>query len=487
MRIRLNKAEYADKVKACWIGKNIGGTMGTPYEGVRSTLDIKGFATEEGVVLPNDDLDLQLVWLYALEKQGPMNINALTLGEYWLTYITPHWNEYGIGKVNLKRGLLPPLSGNIDNEWRHSNGAWIRTEIWACLAPAAPHIAADYAISDAKVDHGSGEGTFAAAFVGAMQSAAFVEKDIKECISIGLSAIPKDSRMARSVRLALECYDSGKTWLEARNAVFESNADLGNGWFEAPSNVTYSVIGLLYGEGDFKKSMITAINCGDDTDCTAATVGATLGILGGMAAIPEDWQRHIGDDIVTISIARGDTIRRFVPNTCTELAERVVAIAPLVLKMKDAYVDLVDGETQCSKEQRTRMFSDLKRDIYPAISAMREYTMEFYSMLLNAEISLSAPKIKPCEEITMEVKLLNRRVNNEPYPVKMRWLLPEGFSVDAPKNAFVQGFNAHYKGDCEFTATLRAGERVEAENRIILEVLVCGHPTPLYCSFLILS
>lgn len=487
MRIRLNKAEYADKVKACWIGKNIGGTMGSPYEGVRRTLDIKGFATEAGVVLPNDDLDLQLVWLYALEKQGPMNINALTLGEYWLTYITPHWNEYGIGKVNLKRGLLPPLSGNIDNEWRHSNGAWIRTEIWACLAPAAPHIAADYAISDAKVDHGSGEGTFAAAFVGAMQSAAFVEKDLKECISIGLSAIPKDCRMAKSVRLALECYDSGKTWLEARNAVFESNADLGNGWFEAPSNVTYSVIGLLYGEGDFKKSMITAINCGDDTDCTAATVGATLGILGGMAAIPEDWQRHIGDEIVTISIARGDTIRRFVPNTCTELAERVVSITPFVLKCNGAPVDITDGDTCIPQDCKDGFYKSIATAVYPRVSSMKEYTMEFYSMLLNAEISLSTPRIKPGEEITMDIKLLNRRVNNEPYPVKMRWLLPEGFSVDAPKNAFVQAFNAHYKGDCEFTATLRAGERVEAENRIILEVLVCGHPTPLYCSFLILS
>ena len=111
--------------------------------------------------------------------------------------------------------------------------------------------------------------------------------------------------MADSVRTVLQCFDEGKSAVEARNIILERNKDIGDGWFEAPSNVSYVLIGLLWGEGDFKKSMITAINCGDDTDCTAATVGATLGILGGGAIIPEDWKAHIGDDIVTISINRG--------------------------------------------------------------------------------------------------------------------------------------------------------------------------------------
>ena len=125
----INFKEYKDKVYACWLGKNIGGTMGTPYEGKREILDVKGFVTEEGVVLPNDDLDLQLVWLHALEQQGPHAINAALLGEYWLSFIVPHWNEYGIGKANMKRGLPPPMSGDYNNDWKHSNGAWIRTEI----------------------------------------------------------------------------------------------------------------------------------------------------------------------------------------------------------------------------------------------------------------------------------------------------------------------------------------------------------------------
>ena len=59
--MKLNYESYRDKVYACWIGKNIGGTMGTPYEGRRELLDIQGFATKPKEVLPNDDLDLQLI------------------------------------------------------------------------------------------------------------------------------------------------------------------------------------------------------------------------------------------------------------------------------------------------------------------------------------------------------------------------------------------------------------------------------------------
>ena len=159
--LKLNRAVLRDKIYACWIGKNIGGTMGTPFEGNTEIQSIEGFTTPEGTVLPNDDLDLQLIWLKALEEKGPYGITAQVLGEYWLNYISPSWNEYGIGKGNLRLGLLPPLSGEYENRWKHSNGAWIRSEIWACVTPGCPDAAIRYAVEDAMVDHGMSEGTFA--------------------------------------------------------------------------------------------------------------------------------------------------------------------------------------------------------------------------------------------------------------------------------------------------------------------------------------
>lgn len=68
--IKINKKELWDKIYACWIGKNIGGTIGGPYEGSRELLNISGFTTPPNQALPNDDLDLQLLWLKAVEDYG---------------------------------------------------------------------------------------------------------------------------------------------------------------------------------------------------------------------------------------------------------------------------------------------------------------------------------------------------------------------------------------------------------------------------------
>ena len=57
----LNREELKDKIYGCWLGKNIGGTLGGPFEGNRNILDVTGYTTPEGEPMPNDDLDLRPV------------------------------------------------------------------------------------------------------------------------------------------------------------------------------------------------------------------------------------------------------------------------------------------------------------------------------------------------------------------------------------------------------------------------------------------
>ena len=482
--IKLNFDKYKDKVRACWIGKNIGGTMGGPFEGTHEILDIKGYTTEANVVLPNDDLDLQLVWLHAVERIGARAVNAATLGEFWLSYLPPHWNEYGIGKMNMKRGLIPPLAGDYNNDWKDSNGAWIRTEVWACMAPASPAIAAKYSIEDAKVDHGAGEGTYAAAFVAAMQSAAFVYDDLRKCIDIGLDFIPDECRIADSVRFAIDCYEKKIPPMDARNRILERNMDIGNGWFEAPSNVSYAIIGLLYGEGDFKKSMITAINCGDDTDCTAATVGATLGILYGMAGIPADWSAHIGDDIVTISIDRGGMGRQL-PTTCSELTDRVVTQAPHMLFENDARVEFTNGEDVLPEDLDKAVFGngDYEKQ-KQALANLKPYTMTFDFTFAKVHLTLAdAPDIAPHGECKVHLVFENntQAYDNAYHNLTMRWLLPEGFEVTSGKQTgMMYRRGRHQKGVSEADFTIQAGDKVAPSNRLVLEIVGEGRITPMY-------
>lgn len=487
--MNISAVTYRDKLNACFVGKNIGGTMGAPYEGVRSTLDVQGFSTKAGEVLPNDDLDLQLVWLYAVDRLGINRIDTVTLGEMWQSYIIPYWNEYGVAKNNLSAGLPSPLSGAVRNSWKHSNGAWIRTEVWATLLPGEPELAAHYAVEDALVDHADGEGTVAAAFVAAMQSAAFVSDSLSDVIDVGLSKIPENSRTAKSIRLVRELYAAGKSAMEVREAVFRENADIGDGWFEAPSNVAYAVLGLLFGEGDFKKSMITAINCGDDTDCTAATVGATLGILGGMAAIPEDWRAHIGDDIVTVAIDRTCGMKLWLPATCTALAERIASLAPTCLSVLGADTAITDATACAARAKEDAAPADLVGMRAPTavrdrLSKLAPYSFRLELPLATAEVVYhTSPTVKANEEITVTLRLCNRiRVfGNRPYRFVLRWLLPEGFAVlDAPAVLLLPDGTAHAPEEAEMTVRLRAGETILPNNRVTLELAAEGRSLPMY-------
>ena len=319
--MRLSFAQYKDKVMGCWTGKNIGGVLGAPFEGKRQKVRIDNYQQDLSAgPPPNDDLDLQIVWLSAVEKYG-RNVNAQILGEYWLSYVIPNWVEYGMGKANLRAGIVPPMSGVVDNVYKDSCGCFIRSEIWACLAPGHPEIAARYAYEDGIVDHGD-EGVRGEIFFAALESAAFVESCPDTLLDIALSYIPDDCAVARAVQEARTCYREGVDFWEARKRVHnlvpgtfgiqsckiseidpeEKDLELGAPGFDAPENIAFAILGWLYGEGDFGKALCLAVGCGEDTDCSGASLGALLGILCGASQIPEKWTKPLNDKIATLCI-----------------------------------------------------------------------------------------------------------------------------------------------------------------------------------------
>ena len=90
-----------DKIYACWLGKNIGGTLGAPIEGRTDFMDIKWFPElgEKGCI-PNDDLDLQLLNLHALEHFGA-SLRAEQLGREWVEHNYFPVDEYGYAVTHL--------------------------------------------------------------------------------------------------------------------------------------------------------------------------------------------------------------------------------------------------------------------------------------------------------------------------------------------------------------------------------------------------
>lgn len=474
--MEINRKKYLDKLHACWLGKNIGGTLGAPYEGSRNFLDVKGFITKFGEPLPNDDLDLQLVWLCALEREGAKNFNSNTLAEYWLGWIAPHWNEYGIAKTNLSLNLLPPMSGEIDNDkWKTSNGAWIRSEIWAGLTPGIADLAVKYAITDAIVDHGINEGTYAEMFTAALESLAYVYDDVKVLIDCALSYIPKESSVAKTVRHVIDCYDNGVEYSVAREKVLKFTED--TGWFQAPRDLGFVTIGLLYGEGDFKKSILFAVNCGDDTDCTAGTVGAILGIMGGTSAIPKDYKEFVGDSIVTMSV--NGSYMWLLPKTCTELTERIYNLVPDIMKENQVDFRFTDEEVSVS-EQKAPFF---KEKAYEILSRSHySYTVDKYSQYSVAVEFDEHPRVKAGDERKVTLTFEAHYKIQETRKLKLKIIAPETWTVGIYPKTVAIDYPQHAHGLLgkeSVTFTVTVGEKTDAINRIYVEVTSETLPYPM--------
>jgi len=266
-----------------------------------------------------------------------IDISARDLAEYWLDCILYNWDEYGLAKTNLMKGLLPPISSWYNNWFKNCMGSPIRSEIWACIAPGAPNIAAKYAYEDAVVDHAGGEGVYGEIFNAVVESAAFVISDRVKLVEIGLQAIPENSLIAKAIRTALDAYLKGLDWREARErvkeAVYSPIAQY------APINLGFEVIGLVYGES-FGDAIAKAVNCGWDTDCTGATVGAIWGIIHGVSNLPEEWIKPLSNRIAVSEGIKNIHILK----TVEELTDEVCAIGEKVLKYFNAPVEISDHD-----------------------------------------------------------------------------------------------------------------------------------------------
>lgn len=318
---RLSWDTYFTKTLGCWMGKNAGGTLGGPVEGRREILELDWYPKIQKGGIPNDDLEVQLVWLHALETRGQL-LTAEDLAAEWLDHYLPNWDEYGFGKTNLRKGLLPPLSGAFNNAFGSSMGCPIRSEIWACIAPGLPLFAARLARADAIVDH-TDESAYAEMLFAVIESAAYLTEDRDRLMELGLAAIPDDCRTSQAVRVMIDTWKETQDWKASRQAVLDLVGDYAN-FTDAPQNIAFTLLGWYSAPEDFGQAICDAVNCGFDTDCTGATLGAILGIVRGAGRLPERWLEPLGDGI---AIIEERTRIHNQPKTLQELTERTAAIA----------------------------------------------------------------------------------------------------------------------------------------------------------------
>ena len=310
--ITISKAALQDKIKGGWAGQTIGVVYGAPvefkYQG--STIDeYQNIPWDEHYVKywwdkkPGlfDDIYTDLNFVKAFEKYG-LNASPDSIAYHWsnTAYHLAHANQ--ASRYNILNGIMPPASGHWKNN-PHADDIdfQIEADFIGLMSPGMVNPATD--IAD-RVGHimNSGDGYYGGVFVSALYSLAFVSNDPVYIVEQSIKTVPEETKFYNCITDVIKWHkqyptDWKQTWFEVQK---KWNKDVGcpKGVFlgfniDAKINSAYVAIGMLYGNGDFSKSIDIAARCGQDADCNPATVGGVLGVMLGYDKIPPFWLKPL--------------------------------------------------------------------------------------------------------------------------------------------------------------------------------------------------
>ncbi|MFF9804438.1 ADP-ribosylglycohydrolase family protein [Streptomyces coeruleorubidus] len=266
----------------------------------------------------DDDVDYAILGLDLLETHG-FGFSTEQVGDLWLLRL-PYLQTFTAERAayrNLANGLKPPLTATYDNPYQEWIGALIRADIFGWTCPGAPRRAASLARRDAVLSH-TGNGVYGAMWAAALIAAAFTAPTVRHAVDEALAVIPASSRLARTVRRVVALYDTRMSWEDTLTTVTEETT--GMGWIHTVPNAAVLTAGLLYGDGDFTRTITLTVRGGLDTDSNGATAGSVAGVFGGAAAMADRWTAPL-EDTVRSAVFGFDGVR------ISELAERTVRLA----------------------------------------------------------------------------------------------------------------------------------------------------------------
>ncbi|MDP4204390.1 MAG: ADP-ribosylglycohydrolase family protein, partial [Bacteroidota bacterium] len=248
-----------------------------------------------------DDLYMDLTFVDIFDRLGldaPVDSFAMSFANAGYTL----WHANQSARYNILHGIKPPQSGHwLNNPHADDIDYQIEADYAGLMSPGMPNAASEF--SD-KIGHimNYGDGWYGGVYVGAMYSVAFVSNDIETVVSEALKTIPHQSKFYQCMSDVIKWHkqfpnDWKRTWFECEKK-WSSETGCPDGVFvpldiDALMNSAYVTIGLLYGQGDFFKTIDIATRCGQDADCNPSTAAGILGTMIGYSRIPEKWKKNL--------------------------------------------------------------------------------------------------------------------------------------------------------------------------------------------------
>ena len=323
-----------NKIHGAWMGRICGCMLGKTVEGIRTNelvpflketnnypmrryiyrSDLNkhviekytfGFAgrcyADEIDGMPVDDDTNYVVLAQIIIDQYGRDFTPYDVSRVWLNYQgkDAYCTAERVAFCNFVKGYAPPESAVCKNPYREWIGAQIRGDYFGYINPGNPELAAEMAWRDACISHVK-NGIYGEMFVAAMLSVAASTNHIEDIILGGLAEIPHTSRLYEDVMSVYHAFKSGVSQEKCFEMIHSKYDEYtAHGWCHTIPNAMIVVAALLYGEGDFGKSICMAVETGFDTDCNGATVGSVLGMANGIESISKEWQEPINNTLYT--------------------------------------------------------------------------------------------------------------------------------------------------------------------------------------------
>lgn len=322
------------KINGAWFGRICGCMLGKPIEGIRTDELIpflketdnypmhryiykselsneilskykfpfasRMYADETDGMPVDDDTNYTVLAQLIIEKYGK-DFTPYDVSRAWLDYQpkSAYCTAERVAFCNFVKGYVPPESAIYKNPFREWIGAQIRGDYFGYINPGNPELAAEMAWRDASISH-TKNGIYGEMFVASMLAVAAETDNFEDIIKGGLAQIPYTSRLYEAVTEVLNGFKNGVSQKETFNNIHKKYDEYtGHGWCHTISNAMIVTAALLYGNGDYGKSICMAVETGFDTDCNGATVGSIIGMARGIDNIPETWTKPINDTLHT--------------------------------------------------------------------------------------------------------------------------------------------------------------------------------------------
>jgi hypothetical protein len=174
----------------------------------------------------------------------------------------------------------------------------IEADFAGLMAPGMINAAGVYAD---RIGHimNYGDGFYGGAYVAAMYSLAYVYDDIYQVVIDALEVIPAESNYHKCMQDVISFHkqypdDWKLAWQAIEDSEWAIDLHCPDGIaspfnIDATVNSAYVLLGLLYGEGDLKKTMDVSTRAGQDSDCNPATAAGILLTMQGYDSISDFW------------------------------------------------------------------------------------------------------------------------------------------------------------------------------------------------------